>query len=263
MMPLDDAYANAPYIAGADAFPPRWAAAAAAFREALGARVEIGLSYGASERQVFDFFNAEGTSKGTVIFVHGGYWKAFDHTSWSHFAAGSLAAGWSVALPGYDLCPDVRISEITRQIAQAVTAIAARTEGPLALTGHSAGGHLVARMLDAEVLAAEVRARVLRVAPISPVTDLPPLMKTSMNEILRLDAEEALAESPIRQARPAGTEVKIWVGAEERPVFLEHADLLAKAWSAPHVVVPGTHHFDVIDALQDPSSDIVRFLTAT
>ncbi len=263
MMPLDDAYANAPYIEGADSYPPRWAAEAAAFRDAMGARAQTGLSYGPSARQVFDFFNADGGTKGTVVFVHGGYWKAFDHSSWSHLAAGPLGAGWSVAMPGYDLCPQVRISEITRQISQAVRAIAAHAEGPLVLTGHSAGGHLVARMLDAEILPDDLHARMPRVAPISPVTDLPPLTKTTMNEILQLDMAEALAESPIRQPSPAQTEVRIWVGAEERPVFLEHADLLAKSWSAPHVVVPDKHHFDVIDALADPKSDLVRFLTAS
>ncbi|MGZ2259337.1 alpha/beta hydrolase [Roseobacter sp. A03A-229] len=262
-MPLDDAYANAPYIAGAEAYPPRWAAAAAAFREGLGARAEIGVSYGPSARQVFDFFNADGAANGTVIFVHGGYWKAFDHTSWSHFAAGALAAGWSVAMPGYDLCPDVRISEITRQIAQGVTAIAGRTEGPIALAGHSAGGHLVARMLAPDVLPEEIRARIVRVAPISPVADLLPLLQTSMNDLFQMDAAAARAESPTRQDQPNGAEVKIWVGAEERPVFLEQADALAQAWGVPQVIVPGTHHFDVIDALEDPQSDLVRFLTAT
>lgn len=33
-MKLDDAYANVPYIPGGEGYPPRWAAEAAAFREA-------------------------------------------------------------------------------------------------------------------------------------------------------------------------------------------------------------------------------------
>ncbi len=263
MMPLDDAYANAAYIAGAETYPPKWDAAAAAFRERLGTHAEVGESYGASDRQVFDFFNTSDAPKGTMIFVHGGYWKAFDRSSWSHLAAGPLAAGWSVAMPSYDLCPDVRISDITQQIAQAVQVIAARTEGPLALAGHSAGGHLVARMLDPAVLSEAVRDRIVRVAPISPVADLMPLLKTSMNEILRLDEAEATAESPTRMAPPAAADVRIWVGAEERPVFIEQAEALVRAWGIDAAIVPGKHHFDVIDALEDAQSDLVRFLTAT
>ncbi len=263
MMPLDDAYANAAYIAGAETYPPKWEAAAAAFREELGARAELGLHYGTSDRQVFDFFNTTKDAQGTVIFVHGGYWKAFDRSSWSHLAAGALAAGWSVAMPSYDLCPDVQISQITRQIAQAVQAIAARTDGPLALTGHSAGGHLVARMLAPGVLPDDVRARILRVAPISPVADLLPLLQTSMNELFQMDEAAARSESPTRQDPPKGAQVRIWVGAEERPVFLEQAEALARAWDIENTVVPEKHHFDVIDALEDAQSDIVRFLTAT
>ena len=120
-MTLDDAYANAAYIPQAEDYPPRWAAQAAAFRDAQGARGQIGVRYGPSDRQVFDFFQPTGVSRGTMMFVHGGYWKAFDASSFSHLAAGALARGWAVALPSYDLCPDVRISEISTQIAAALT----------------------------------------------------------------------------------------------------------------------------------------------
>lgn len=260
MMPLDDAYANAAYIPDAEGYPPRWTAQAEAFRKSLGFQAELGLSYGTSDRQVFDFFNADGVSRGTVIFVHGGYWKAFDRSTWSHFAKGALASGWSVAMPGYDLCPDVRIRDITAQIAKAVTKIASRTQGPIALAGHSAGGHLVSRMLDPLVLPDTVRSRILRVAPISPLADLAPLLQTSMNDVLHLDADEVRAESPANMPRPQ-CEVKIWVGGAERPVFLEQADTLAKTWGARQVIVPDKHHFDVIDALCDPKDELVSFLT--
>lgn len=256
-MQLDDAYANAPYIPQADAYPPRWVAEAAAFRKERGAR---SVSYGPSERQAYDLFTCKGPAKGTLIFVHGGYWLRFDRSYWSHFAAGVLAQGWNVAMVGYDLCPDVTIPQITDQIACAIAHVAADAEGPISLSGHSAGGHLVARMLAPGVLSADVVCRVTRVAPISPVADLRPLLQTSMNAQLGLDLETAKAESPVLHPSPA-TPVSIWVGAEERPVFLEQAADLAAAWEAHHVVVPDKHHFDIIDALQDPQSDIVRFLT--
>ena len=124
MTELDDAYANRAYIDGADDFPPRWEGEAQAFRDALGDRARVGLPYGEGARHVFDYFVPEGEAQGTLIFVHGGYWRMFDQTSWSHLAAGALARGWAVAMPTYDLCPDVRISDITRQIARAVRAVA-------------------------------------------------------------------------------------------------------------------------------------------
>ncbi|WP_412071526.1 hypothetical protein [Roseobacter sp.] len=41
------------------------------------------------------------------------------------------------------------------------------------------------------------------------------------------------------------------MGAEERPVFIEQAEALARAWGIDTAIVPGKHHFDVIDALED------------
>ena len=101
-MRLDDAYANGAYIAGADAYPPRWAAQAAAFRQQLGAegRAQLDIAYGPSARQVFDMFlPQQAAPQGLFVFVHGGYWLRFDKSFWSHLAHGMLARGWAVAMP--------------------------------------------------------------------------------------------------------------------------------------------------------------------
>lgn len=259
-MMLDDAYANAAYIDGADGFPPRWEKEAEAFRANLGARAQLNVRYGPSDRQKFDFFQPEGVSRGTVVFVHGGYWKAFDKSYWSHLAAGPLARGYAVAMPSYDLCPDVRISEISTQIAAALTEVANRTQGAIVLSGHSAGGHLVARMTDPLLLGAEVRDRITRIVPISPVADLTPLIQTEMNDTLRLDEAEAAAESPMNMTPPHGVDVTVWVGADERPVFLEQAENFARSWGAKQVVAEGKHHFDVIDPLAEADSELTKAL---
>lgn len=261
-MDYDDAYANAAYIPEGEAYPDRWAAAAAAFRESLGARAELGIAYGDSDRQAFDLFLPEGQARGTLIFTHGGYWLRFDRSYWSHLAAGALARGWSVAMPSYDLCPDVRIADITRQIAAAVRKVAEMTQGPISLAGHSAGGHLTARMLTQGVLPEAVAARLHAVMPISPVSDLRPLIFTEMNRDFRLDVAAAQAESPACMPKSLPVRCMIWVGAEERPVFLDQARWLSEAWGDDLVIAPHKHHFDVIDPLADPESPMVRLLTA-
>ncbi len=94
----DDAYNNAGHIADAGTFPPRWTTEAAAFRAAMTAasRVELDLPYGEALRVRLDLFHPLGASKGLAVFVHGGYWKAFEKAHWSHLAAGALAQGWTV-----------------------------------------------------------------------------------------------------------------------------------------------------------------------
>lgn len=255
-MNLDEAYSNAAYIPQGESYPARWEEAACAFR--AGARSELDLRYGERPRMVFDLFHPDRLAKGLVVFVHGGYWMAFDKSYWSHLAAGPLAQGWAVAMPSYDLCPDVRISDITLQIEAAIASAAARVPGPIRLVGHSAGGHLVARMACAD-LAPAWRSRVEQIVPISPLAELGPLMQTAMNETLRISREEAMHESPLRHDG-VGLPLTVWVGAAERPVFLDQARWLADAWGVERIVAPGRHHFDVIEELADPDSALVATL---
>ncbi|WP_375260057.1 alpha/beta hydrolase [Citreimonas sp.] len=260
-MTLDDAYANAPYIADADAYPERWAQTADTYRGRLAAagRARLGIMYGHGPREALDLFLPDGVPEGLCVFVHGGYWLKFDRAYWSHLAEGPRAAGWAVAMPSYDLAPRVRIKDITRQVAQAVIRAAHEVEGPIRLAGHSAGGHLVARMAMPGVLPDAVAERLAHVMPISPVADLRPLMQTAMNRDLQIDDAEAQDESPVLHPAPK-VPVTVWVGGDERPAFLEQAEALAQAWGAAHVVDAGKHHFDVIDGLAQPDSEMVRRL---
>jgi acetyl esterase/lipase len=262
-MKNDRAYNNVDFIPDGAAYPDTWAEDARAFREVEAAvgRARLNEAYGPGERQKMDVFYPSGKPEGVVVFVHGGYWLRFDRTHWSHFASGLTSRGWAVAMPSYTLAPQARISEIGREIVQAVGAAGALVAGPIRLTGHSAGGQLVARVAVGAMLPDALRARVKTVVPISPVGDLRPLMDTSMNADLNLDEAEALAESPTLLAAP-DVAVSVWVGAQERPVFLDQARWLAQAWKAEHVEVPARHHFDVIDALRDANSGLVNTILA-
>lgn len=261
-MDWDRAYSNADFIAGAAEFPPRWAAKAAAFREGLGTKARLNLPYGDAPRQAFDLFMPEAAPRGLLVFVHGGYWLAFGRETWSHLAAGPLARGWAVAMPSYTLAPEARIAQMTVEIGAAVTAAAALVQGPVHVTGHSAGGHLSARMGNANApVPPEVAARLRLVVPISPLADLEPLTHTKMNEKLRLDAAEVASESPAYLPRRDGCAAKAWVGGAERPSFLWHARLLAEEWACEWQVDPGRHHFDVIEALALPDSPLTLAVT--
>ena len=251
----DRAYANGAFIAGAEAYPARWEAAALGFRESMGGRARLGLAYGGAERQRFDLFLPEGVARGLLIFLHGGYWMAFGRETWSHLAAGAVARGWACAMPSYTLAPAVRIAGITAEVARACAVAAEAVPGvPVVVTGHSAGGHLSARMGCADQAVPGLR----RVVPVSPLGELAPLMETEMQDALRLDGPECAMESPARLARASGVECHVWVGGHERPAFLWQARHLSEEWDCPWTVDPGRHHFDVIDGLTDPGSALMR-----
>lgn len=255
-------YANRKYIEGADDFPPKWDAAAQAFRDRMTAdgRCELDIAYGSHARERFDLFLPEGAPKGLVVFVHGGYWRTFDKSCWSHFSQGALDQGYAVAMPGYVLCPEVRISDITRQVAAAIKLAADRVPGPIYLMGHSAGGHLASRMLCADI-GLGCADRIKRVVSISGVHDLRPLLQTDINADLHLDAGQAAAESPVLHADHLPVPLVAWVGGAELPAFIDQSRWLVRDWqNATLHIDEGKHHFDVIDGLEDADSPLMMAL---
>ena len=141
MIDWNDAFEISGHIPGAQAFPEMWAKAAEEFRDSCaGDRLlETDIAYGPADRHRYDLFRPAGQSHGLFVFVHGGYWRRFDKSYWSHLAAGAMARGWTVAIPSYVLAPEARISEITIAIASAVMRAAEMVDGPLRIAGHSAG----------------------------------------------------------------------------------------------------------------------------
>lgn len=262
-MDWDLAYSNSDHVAESASFPPRWQAEAAAFRTEHAECLQPDISYGPSDRQRFDLFRPDNDARGLAIFVHGGYWHKMEKESFSHLASGALARGWAVALPGYDLCPQVRVRDITQQLRAAVTLAAEHVPGPIALAGHSAGGHLVSRMACRDLnLPEPIARRLQRIVSISGVHDLRPLLRTKMNTVLRLDSEEATAESPGLLEPRDSTDLLCWVGGAELPEFLRQNALLANIWTGLGVrtaahEAPAKHHFNVIEDLRDPESVLV------
>jgi acetyl esterase/lipase len=165
-------------------------------------------------------------------------------------------------MPAYTLAPEARIRAMTREVAASIEQAATEVSGPIRLIGHSAGGHLVTRMLCADVpLAAGVRSRIAHVVSLSGLHDLRPFLKLAMNETLRLDAAEAVAESPALLTPVEGTPVTAWVGGDELPEFLRQTRLLPLVWGGLGIETntveePGRHHFDVIDGLTDPGPPV-------
>jgi arylformamidase len=264
-MKWDDAYSNGPNIEGGAAYPARWAAMAEKFRKKIAAegRAKLDQPYGQGARQVFDLFLPKATPKGLVIFIHGGYWLAFDKSSWSHLAEGATDSGWAFAIPSYPLAPETKVSRITLSVAEAIRSAAEVINGPIHLVGHSAGGHLVCRMACTNTtLIGSIQSRIQKIVSISGLHDLRPLLQTNMSKSLFTNAAEAASESPALLMPIMGTNICCWVGADERPEFLRQNALLANIWfglgaRTKAYQEPLRHHFNIIDGLRDQNSDLL------
>ncbi|SDC44415.1 alpha/beta hydrolase [Belnapia rosea] len=235
-----------------------WARDAAAFREAWGEK-DLGLAYGAGERERLDLFRpGPGMDWPVALFIHGGYWQALDRSFVSHCARGLLAQGVAVAIPSYDLCPGVPLRRIIEQMRAAVGLLHRRGVQRLLATGHSAGGHLTAWLMATDWAALGLPPGLVPAGlPISGVFELAPLLPTSIARGLGLDAAEAAALSPALLPAPAGAHLHALVGGAESGEFRRQTRDFAAHWGGSAEELPGLNHFTVLDPLADPGSALV------
>ena len=242
-----------------------WARDAAAYREQCTPRR---ISYGPDPRNVVDIFAGEGQAgegkdRGhapLVVFIHGGYWQALDGSSFSHMARGLNAHGVTVAVPTYDLCPQVSIADIIMQMREAMLELA-KLSDRLVVSGHSAGGHLAACMLATDWKAyADLSPQLVGAAyAISGLFELEPLIATSINKALRLDAASARTSSPLFWQPPFHGSLDAVVGEAESAEYHRQSRTIVDAWgeaglATQYGVVPGANHFTAIAPLADPAS---------
>ena len=237
----------------------RWEREAADYRNTPSAQLDI--AYGSSPRQIIDFFTAVDERAPLAVFIHGGWWRSLSPKLFSQMARGANAHGISVAVVGYDLCPNVGIGDIVEQMRAACLFLWRKHRKRMTVYGHSAGGHLSACMVatDWSTLAPEAPEDLVPAAySISGVFDLAPLTKISINQDLRLTEETAHALSPLYWDVPDGRVFDSAVGADESSEFLRQSQTIAEAWRQDEVItryeaLPG-NHFTVIDPLSDSQS---------
>jgi arylformamidase len=232
-------------------------------------RAELGLSYGDTPRQFLDLFLPKaGGDAPLVMFIHGGWWRSLDASMFSHMARGLNAAGATVAVVGYDLCPDVSIADIIEQMRRAVAFLWLRFGRRMLVAGHSAGGHLTGAMVATDWSSLYPKAPADLVPSgysISGVFDLTPLVSVSVNTDLKLDAAEARRVSPAFWPLAPGRTFDAVCGDLESDEFKRQSQLIVQAWQGTaqtrYGEIAGTNHFTVIAPLADPASAMVARLT--
>jgi arylformamidase len=226
-------------------------------------RAELGLAYGDTPRQTLDLFHPQsGAAAPLALFIHGGYWRTLDPSWFSNMARGLNANGVAVAVVGYDLCPIVTIADIIEQMRRACVFLWQRLNRRMLVHGWSAGGHLAAAMVATDWPALYPKAPadlVTAGCAISGLFDLTPLIRTSMNQDLKLDAASARSVSPLFWPLPAGRTLDAMVGALELSAFKQQSRAVAENWQSRgaktrYEEVAGANHFTIVGALAEAQS---------
>jgi acetyl esterase/lipase len=255
----DAAYDNVGAVRDSAALNTARAEASAAFRAARAGHLD--LRYGPRERNTWDLFPAANPNAPCLVFIHGGYWQRNSKDQFANLVAGPLAIGWAAALPGYTLAPDASLSEIASEIHRALdwlgeNAAAHGINGPIVLSGWSAGGHLTAFCLGHPLVRAGLA--------ISGIFELGPLRDTNLNAALRLTDEEIVTLSPLRLPM-VNKPLAIAYGTAELPALVADSREL-HAWRAaahlPGALVPvaGGNHFTIVHELRDERGVLTRHL---
>ncbi len=237
-------------VADMSAIFDAWRRDGAAFR---AKHLTAELPFGPSASETIDIYlpDASAGERSLWIFIHGGYWQATDKAHHAHFAQGMLAAGYAVAMPNYTLAPAVTIHTIVQQMQRMLVVLAREATAlgcdpaRLHLSGHSAGGQLTA------LLACLPEGQLIKSAlPLSGVFDLTPLSHLPMGGLLGLNSPADISLLSPQGLKPLPhIRLGVAVGGGESAEFQRQTNDYARAWDVPSRIIPGKHHFDLLDGL--------------
>jgi arylformamidase len=265
---LDKQYNNQQRVPNFAEHVARWQKESADLRTERPAGLDI--PFGPSSDEILDIFTpdkAQGPAP-VQVFIHGGYWRAFQARDFDFIARTVTAAGALAVVINYALVPAVRMAELVRQCRAALAWVQASIAGyggdpqRIYISGHSAGGHLVAMMAAVAPQPGEpdTRGMIKAGVAISGLYDLEPIRLSYLQETLKLSEAEVAAYSP--QLHPPARSVPLLLayGSAESEEFARHATeygrLLRERGVACEVrALDGYNHMSICSAFADPKSE--------
>lgn len=223
---------------------------------------ERDIPYGESTREVFDWFYTTAEYRGTLIFLHGGYWQFCNKEDFAFIAKTPLSLGFDVVLVEYAQAPVVTLTDICQQVGIALDAIALRTKErgnkPVFLSGHSAGGHLAALWQHHPCVQATF--------PVSGIFELAPLLATYVNRQLHLTRQQTEDFSPARHIPPALKPMCLFYGTAELPELVGqslhyYCALRETGLQVGRYAVPGANHYSVLEGVFATDGALCRQLS--
>ena len=255
---LDAAYDNTAAVSNSAALLADFDARSAELRARMPQHLD--LRYGPSERNRIDYFAAEKPGP-IIVFIHGGYWQMRAKETFSFLAAGPLAHGIHVAMPGYTLAPAITLDGIVVELRAAIRWIAQHAAafggdvGNIIVSGWSAGGHLTAMLMDEPAVNGGLA--------ISGIFDLEPIHFNYLNAKLQLDVSAVQRLSPLRNLPPRSAPLMLACGTGELPELQRQSATYAAArvqagLPGRHVSLPRHNHFTILEELALPDGALTQ-----
>lgn len=235
---------------------------------------ERNVPYGEADIQKLDIFAPGGNKNANapvLIDVHGGGWTAGSKNGRSFVAEAIVPKGVVWAPIDYGLAPTYKLDKIVDHVRQAVAwvykNIKAHGGDPnrIYVSGNSAGGHLVATLLQPGWHAKHgiPEDTIKGACAMSGVYDMHAqrLAAGGPNEQLQMSEDEAQRSSPMFNIPKKGIPLIVAWGAPELENFKKQGADFAKAWRAAghqcqEIVVPGAHHYAMSREFANKDSEL-------
>lgn len=215
------------------------------------------IKYGDDLDQVLEFYGESNPTKGTLVLIHGGYWRnLFDREHMRPLAVSLAKEGFTVVLPEFRRVagePEVTLRDLA-------FAISTLEDQAITLIGYSSGGHLA-------LLLADKFPTVKKVIGLAPVTDLiesqeRELGRGAVREWLGRDALDRPELNPLRRPPISAKTIFIHGDLDERvPLELTEKYVAAMKSYGQEIVLeilPGTSHFEMMNTPSPTYTALLR-----
>lgn len=237
------------------------------------------LRYGEGRRVVDVFATKSTPNQGPLfVFIHGGYWQELDKSTACSIVGPLVRQGYRVAVMDYNLCPSVTLEKLMQEFTGFLNWIFRYAEltnvMEITFAGHSAGAHLLARILHSpEVINPQRSQMCWALVFLCGIYDLREIYNLEMvnpKNILSLDERNAEGLSPMLWSYSdvgswRSTRIYVVVAEHDSPTFIEqsrrYTEVLKKAgFRATYKLFQKYDHFDIIEETAIDDSDITRYL---
>ncbi|MBT5074058.1 MAG: alpha/beta hydrolase [Kordiimonadaceae bacterium] len=240
-------------------------------RDLLKQSMQRDIKYGPEDRSYFDMFLPEGDGPHPIhIFIHGGYWQLLSKNESAFAAPNFIDHGVIFIALDYTLAPEASLHEIVDQVRRGIISILKNADkfggdaDNITISGSSAGGHLVAEVISTDWQKYGFDKCPLKGAlAISGVFDLEPLVKTYVNDPLKMTLNDAHALSPLLHIPDQTCPIAFSVGENETSEFHRQTAEYMKACAekgieTSYIESPVVNHFDIVMNLNKKDSPLFQ-----
>jgi arylformamidase len=218
------------------------------------------IAYGEGSLETLDIFPSSQPDSKVLVFIHGGYWHKLDKSDFQFVGEGFHSYNITIVNINYPLAPSASMDQIVNSCRMALQWVVKNIRDhngdptQLYLCGYSAGGHLVTMMMTNDFTFADwvpLTQNVRAVCSLSGLFNLEPIRLSEINEVLHLDGEIVLFNSPIYLKPVLNSPLLLVFGGNESDEFKTQSSDLFEKWKGQTPVelieMEEVNHYSIIE----------------